>query len=309
MGDDVELRNIRTFARIAEVGSFTRVADELGYTQSAVTMQIKQLERELGCSLFERLGRNIRLTPEGERLVSAATRMLQAADEASRVAEGDGEVTGRLRIGAADSLLMSEMPGVLAEFLRRCPKVSVSTHQGLLDEEFAMLRRNDIDVLLFLDERVYHPEWVRVMETPASVGFYASPRNSLVGKRRVPLERVMSESLYLSERSVGYRRVLEQAVCARGLELSPRVECGNTELLIQLAAQTGGVTFLPDHAVARRVAAGELAPLDVDLSDPDLWHQLVHHKNKVVTPQMRIFMELVAARLNPSGADDVSTEA
>ncbi len=297
MGDGVELRNIRTFARIAEVGSFTRVADELGYTQSAVTMQIKQLERELGCELFERVGRRIRLTPGGERLVPIAHTMLQAAEEASSIAQDPGEVTGTLRIGALDSLLMSELPRVLCDLSRAYPKVCVSTHQGLLDEEFAMLRRNDIDILLFLDERVDYPEWVKVMEVPGEAGFYAAAGNPLAAEKGVPLERALAAPLYLTERNVAYRRALEQAVCARGLTLEPRAECGNTSLLIQLTQSTGGLTFLPAKATSAAVAAGRLAPVDVRMEPLDIWYQMVHHKNKVVTPQMRLFIELVGKRL------------
>lgn len=292
----MELRCIRTFARIAEVGSFTGVASELGYTQSAVTMQIKQLEREIGCELFERMGRNIRLTAEGERLVPVAHAMLQAADEASRIAQAPGEVAGTLRIGASDSMLMSDLPAILLELAKTYPKVSISTHQGLLEEEFAMLRRNDVDVLLFLDERVYYPEWVKVLEVPAKVRFYAAADNPLVGKKHVSLEEVLACPLYLTERAVSYRRVLEQAICARGLEARPRIECGNTDLLIRVTSQTAGVTFLPEHATRAAARAGLLAPIDVDLEPLDLWHQMVHHKNKVVTPQMRLFMDLVSAR-------------
>ncbi|MDO4849843.1 MAG: LysR family transcriptional regulator [Coriobacteriia bacterium] len=293
----MELRCIRTFSRIAEVGSFTRVASELGYTQSAVTMQVKQLERELGCDLFERVGRNIRLTPEGERLVPVAHTMLQAADEAARIAREPGEVVGSLRIGALDSLLMSVLPGVLSDLSRTYPKVCVSTHQGLLDEEFAMLRRNDIDILLFLDERVNYPEWVKVMEKPGAAGFYAAAGNPMAAEKDVPLERALAAPLYLTERSVAYRKALEQAVCARGLALEPRVECGNTSLLIQLAQSTEGLTFLPAMATSAAVAAGNLAPVDVRLEPVDIWYQMVHHKNKAVTPQMRLFMTLVDAVL------------
>lgn len=297
----MELRCVRTFARIAEVGNFTRVADELGYTQSAVTMQVKQLERELGCELFERMGRKIRLTPEGERLVPIAHSMLQAADEATRIAQEPGEVSGTLRVGAPDSMLMSDLPDVLLELARAYPKVRVSTHQGLLEEEFAMLRRNDIDVLLFLDERTNYPEWVKAMEVPGEVGFFAAASDPLAGKKRVSLEEVLARPLYLTERDVSYRRVLEQAVCARGQVVEPRIECGNTALLIRITAQTDGVTFLPAHATREAVRAGELAPVDVDLASLDLWHQLVYHKNKVITPQMRLFTELVRERLGAGG--------
>lgn len=293
----MELRNIKTFARIAEVGSFTRVATELGYTQSAVTMQVKQLERELGCVLFERLGRSVRLTPEGERLLPVANRMLQAADEASRIAQKPGEVSGTLRIGVSDSLLVGVLAPVLSELSRTYPRVCASTHQQMPDEQFAMLRRNDIDVLLLLDERMERPEWVKVFEVPAEVGFVAAATDPLARRTKVPLEEVLSRPLFLTERDVSYRTGLDERIWARGLEATPRVECGNTAFLAELVEGCGGVSFLPSCAVRAAVAAGRLAHLDVDFERLDLWHQAIVRKNKVMTPQMRLFLELVQREL------------
>lgn len=293
----MELRNIKTFARIAEVGSFTRVATELGYTQSAVTMQVKQLERELGCVLFERLGRSVRLTPEGERLLPVANRMLQAADEASRIAQKPGEVSGMLRIGVSDSLLVGVLAPVLSELSRTYPRVCASTHQQMPDEQFAMLRRNDIDVLLLLDERMERPEWVKVFEVPAEVGFVAAATDPLARRTKVPLEEVLSRPLFLTERDVSYRTGLDERIWARGLEATPRVECGNTAFLTELVEGCGGVSFLPSCAVRAAVAAGRLAHVDVDFERLDLWHQAIVRKNKVVTPQMRLFLELVQREL------------
>lgn len=293
----MELRNIKTFARIAEVGSFTRVATELGYTQSAVTMQVKQLERELGCVLFERLGRSVRLTPEGERLLPVANRMLQAADEASRIAQKPGEVSGTLRIGVSDSLLVGVLAPVLSELSRTYPRVCASTHQQMPDEQFAMLRRNDIDVLLLLDERMERPEWVKVFEVPAEVGFVAAATDPLARRTKVPLEEVLSRPLFLTERDVSYRTGLDERIWARGLEATPRVECGNTAFLAELVEGCGGVSFLPSCAVRAAVAAGRLAHVDVDFERLDLWHQAIVRKNKVVTPQMRLFLELVRREL------------
>lgn len=293
----MELRNIKTFARIAEVGSFTRVATELGYTQSAVTMQVKQLERELGCVLFERLGRSVRLTPEGERLLPVANRMLQAADEASRIAQKPGEVSGMLRIGVSDSLLVGVLAPVLSELSRTYPRVCASTHQQMPDEQFAMLRRNDIDVLLLLDERMERPEWVKVFEVPAEVGFVAAATDPLARRTKVPLEEVLSRPLFLTERDVSYRTGLDERIWARGLEATPRVECGNTAFLAELVEGCGGVSFLPSCAVRAAVAAGRLAHVDVDFERLDLWHQAIVRKNKVVTPQMRLFLELVQREL------------
>lgn len=298
----METRSARTFARIAEVKNFTKVAEELGYTQSAVTMQVKQLERELGCTLFERMGRTIRLTPEGERLVPIAHRLLQASEEAARIAQAPDDVRGTLRIGAIDSMLVSDLPGILAQLTRTYPHVRISTHQGTLDDEFTMLKRNDIDVLLFLDRQIYIPECIRALEVPGGAGFFAGAQSPLARKRRIPLEKILEQPLYLTERNISYRTALEHAVNAQGLELTPQIECGSTEALVQLCAHTGGVTYLPARACAAAVRSGGLIRLDVDLPELGLWYQLVYHRNKVVTPQMELFIALVREHLAGTSA-------
>ena len=247
--------------------------------------------------LFERLGRSVRLTPEGERLLPVANRMLQAADEASRIAQKPGEVSGTLRIGVSDSLLMGVLAPVLSELSHTYPRVCASTHQQMPDEQFAMLRRNDIDVLLLLDERMERPEWVKVFEVPAEVGFVVAATDPMARRARVPLEEVLSRPLFLTERDVSYRAGLDERIWARGLEATPRVECGNTAFLAELVEGCGGVSFLPSCAVRAAVAAGRLAHVDVDFERLDLWHQAIVRKNKVVTPQMRLFLELVQREL------------
>ena len=81
----MEIRNLTTFIRVAELQSFSRAAEQLGYSQSAVTVQIRQLEKELGTLLFERIGRHVRLTEEGEALVERAVAVLRAVQEAENV--------------------------------------------------------------------------------------------------------------------------------------------------------------------------------------------------------------------------------
>ena len=83
----MELRNLISFIRAAELQSFSKTAEQLGYSQSAVTMQLKQLEEELGISLFERIGKRVKLTQAGERFLPRALEVLEAVGRAQQVAQ------------------------------------------------------------------------------------------------------------------------------------------------------------------------------------------------------------------------------
>mgnify|MGYP003266395477 FL=1 len=138
----MEIRNIRTFVRIAELQNFSKAAEQLGYSQSAVTMQIKQLEEELDTQLFDRIGKHIRLTQTGHRFLPRALDILDAVRRAESITRDPEDVTGTLRIGTAESLLISVFPPIFMEFGRLCPHVEVSTQTALLSDLFGMLQQN-----------------------------------------------------------------------------------------------------------------------------------------------------------------------
>ena len=107
------ITQLSTFLKIVEQNSFSAAADSLGYAQSTVTTQIKQLEEELGCQLFDRLGKTIVLTPQGEKLIAYAEKMLQLEREIHLEISDEEEPTGVLKIGVSESLCYSRVPEAL----------------------------------------------------------------------------------------------------------------------------------------------------------------------------------------------------
>ena len=293
----MEIRTIATFVRIAELKSFSRAARQLGYSQSAVTMQMKQLEEEFQVPLFERVGKGIALTQAGERLLPKALELLAAARALQETTRPPLEVTGKLRVGTAESLLISVLPPVLMEFGRLCPKAEVSTCTGPIQELFRMLRQNEIDVLYFLDEKTNFPYWVKVMERQEPAFFVASSANALAGRANVTLERLLQEPFVLTERGISYRYAMEQALAEKGMELHPFLETGNTDVITKLLLENQGVSFLPEFVVREYLKSGRLTILDVACPGIQMWSQLVYHRDKYMTPQLERFLELMKSRL------------
>ena len=125
MAASLDLDQLRTFVTIAETGSFTRAADVVFKTQSAVSMQMRRLEERIGKPIFARDGRASRLTEEGERLLGYARRMVRLADE-TVAAFDDTELSGSVRLGTPDDYADRFLPEVLARFSRSNPRVEVS---------------------------------------------------------------------------------------------------------------------------------------------------------------------------------------
>lgn len=292
----MEIRNLITFVRITEVRNFSKTAEQLGYSQSAVTMQIKQLEAELQVQLFERIGKKAKLTQAGQRLLPYALDILSAAGKAESIAREPEQISGKLRIGTCESYVISVLPPVFMEMGERCPGVEISTHTAPVPDLIDMLRQNDIDILYFLDEKLYFPEWIKVMEQPENIYFVSSSSSPLARMKKIPISRLVEEPLYLTEKGISYRYAMEQALAAAGYELHPRLEVGNTDVITRFLLKNKGISFLPEYVVKDDVAEGRLAILDTECPRIVMWSQLAYHRNKYVTPQMKLFLEFMQNR-------------
>ena len=297
----MEIRNLMTFVRIAEIQNFSKTAEQLGYSQSAVTMQIKQLETELHAQLFERIGKQVKLTQAGERLLPHALEILNTVRKAERISQEPEQISGKLRIGTCESLVISMLPPVILEMSQLCPHVEISTHTALVPDLFQMLRQNDIDILYFLDEKHDSPEWIKVSERPEKIFFVASVESSLAGQSRIPIERLLEEPLFLTEKGISYRYAMEQLLAAKGYELHPFWEVGNTDVITRFLLKNKGISFLPEYVVHDYLEQGDLIVLDTECNDIIMWSQLAYHRHKYVTPQMNLFLDLMTKRIPPAG--------
>ncbi len=121
----LDLDQLRTFVAICDAGSFTRAAETVHKTQSAVSMQMRRLEERIGKPIFGRDGRSAKLTEEGERLLGYARRLIRLSDE-TVAAFDDEELSGRVRLGTPDDYADRFLPEILARFSRSNPRVEVT---------------------------------------------------------------------------------------------------------------------------------------------------------------------------------------
>ena len=263
-------------------------------------MQIKQLEAELHTQLFERIGKHVTLTQAGERLLPYALEILRSVSKAESSIQEPEQISGKLRIGTCESYIISILPPVISDFNRLCPHVEVSLRTALVQDLFRMLRQNEVDIIYFLDEKIYFPEWIKVSEEPERLFFVASSDSPLAGKKQLPIERLLQESLYLTEKGISYRYALEQLLAEKGYELHPILEVGNTDIITCFLLDNKGISFLPEYVVREYIDNGRLASLDTELGDIVLWSQLVYHRNKFITPQMNLFLKMLMKYIQKS---------
>lgn len=155
----LDLDQLQTFVAIADSGSFTRAAEEVFRTQSAVSMQMRRLEERIGKPLFERDGRTNRLTEEGERLLSYARRMLSLNRE-TLAAFDDRRLEGSLRIGTPDDYADRFLPEIMARFTRSNPRVELTVICEPTANLVEHLKRGHLDLALVTHDGTKSPSEV-----------------------------------------------------------------------------------------------------------------------------------------------------
>jgi len=152
----LDIDQLRTFMAIADTGSFTRAADVVFKTQSAVSMQMKRLEERVGKPLFERDGRASRLTEDGERLLAYARRLMRLNDE-TLAAFAEAELTGRVRLGTPDDYADRFLPEILVRFARSHPRAEVTVICAQTTDLVTMMREDELDVAIITHVRALGP--------------------------------------------------------------------------------------------------------------------------------------------------------
>ena len=290
----MELRQLSTFIRVAQFKSFSRAAESLGYSQSAVTVQIQQLEEELNTRLFDRMGKHIALTVPGSEFLERAYEVLNEVNKAKRAVSGGGELHGRLQIGTIESLCCTKLPGVLRAYWAQHPKVLVRVITGEPEALIARMERGELDLIYILDEPQYNNSWRKLMERREDVVFVASPRLAqALGDTALTVERLLAQPFYLTERDTNYRRVLDRFLAAREMALTPVLECSNTSCIIRILEQHQGGSLLPWYAVEQSVRQGTLSLLHVSDFRVTLYRQIFSHREKWPTREMEEFVRLV----------------
>lgn len=293
----MELRELTTFLQVAQLKSFSKAARQLGYSQAAVTIQVKQLEQELGVHLFDRIGKQTTLTHQGSIFYEYASSVVRDLARARDAVADPKELTGRLCLGTIESICAAILPPILTEYHRLHPKVSISIITDSPETLLDMMNSNAIDVVYFLDKRMYDPKWVKLLEEPEKIIFVASSDYPLSkghpGQKPLTLEEIIREPFILTEKNASYRFILDQYLASKGWEIQPFLETGNTDFIIDFLRRGLGVSFLPEFTVKKDMKGGRLTALDVQDFHLSPWRQVVYHKDKWVTREMAEFFRLV----------------
>lgn len=283
----MEIRCLKTFIQVAERSSFTKAAEALSYTQSTVSSQIKQLETELNTQLFERINHTVTLTATGKALLDRAHRIINLVEE-MRVDSSETEsCEAPVRFAMAPSVCSVMMGKTYLTFHKMFPSVFVEILEADTDRMLHLLNHNDADLVFLVDRREISRDYIVASEKKEAVHFVASKDFPLCKKKNLRIEEVLRYPFFLSEKGISYRRIFDEKLAEHNLTITPVVEMGNTQLLLELVELGGGISLLPDYITQKSYNEGKIEYLDVKNFDIEIWRQLIYHKNKWVSPAMK----------------------
>jgi DNA-binding transcriptional LysR family regulator len=256
-----DTRQLTAFSSLARLGSFTRAAQELYLTQSAISHAIKALEEQAGCRLFERAGRRVALTQSGEQFLRHVDKILGEMKAARR---GLDELSrwghGRLRLGASTTACQYILPTVLREFKQSFPKCVISIDPGDHARQLDQLLNNHIDLALMLEPEG-QKELAFVPLFSDEMRFLVSPGHPWARANRVQRDTIAEETLIVYNHTSYTFRLLKDYFRTEDMPLTNILELGSMEAIKELVKIGLGVGVLAPWVAVNELASGALVSL------------------------------------------------
>ena len=286
-------KSLVTFKTILEVGSFQKAADKLGYTQSTVTFQIKQLEEELALKLFEKIGRRMELTQAGKDIMPYVDMILQGTEQISNYGKSLSEITGSLKLAIPDSILIYNMQPFMQAFTHEAPNVQLIVNSIQSGEINPSIADGTADIGINCEKDSYPDSVVHKKLGKYKAVLVASPfaNNNLLDfitpHQRKPI------SLICNEPDGYYQLDMDKYLSEKDILLNPPMKVQSIEAVKRCVMNNLGIAVVPTYSIGEELKNGSLMPVKTELDEKTYDSFYIYHKNKWISPQMELALDLL----------------
>ena len=290
----VNLDLYRVFYTVAKCGSLTRAAEELYISQPAVSQSIKQLENQLGVSLFKRTHRGMELSENGGKLIfKEVERALELFNQAeNRIEQTKQDATGTIRIGASDTIFEYFLADKIVDYHGKFPAVKIELMADFTPDTIEKLKANKCDVA-FVNLPIEVDAELRLEENCARLNDIFIVGNGYAELSQAPLslDKLKKYPLIVMDKNTVARRSLDSFLRSVGVELNPAIEVGSWDLMKRLVSKGMGVGVIPRQYALRELQSGELFELQTDPVLPVRSVGMLLPKNQPVSYALHSFIE------------------
>ena len=293
-----------TLLKVYELGNYTRAAEKLSLTQPAVSQHIKQLERELNVTIFDRTGSKIRPTPEGKLVIQYAERVVSLYETLQQALVDHRHTIDRLRVGITHTSESNIVSEVLAKYTEQNDNMKITIQTDTISNLYEMLRTYKIDIAV-VEGAVSDPAMRSILLDTDSLVLAVSNEHPLAKKESVSVEALRSERMILRLPSSGTRNLFAAHLESRGIsidEFNVVLEVDNIATIKDLVRRNYGVSILARSACMDELRKGKITVLPVEnLSMVREVNILYHHTfahTEVLKDIVRIYNEIAGGGIN-----------
>ena len=288
------LHQFKIFQAVAKHGGFNRASKDLHLSQPGISINIKNLEEELGVKLFERLGRTIQLTAAGRIVEEYGTRLMGGLTEMRQAIEDmKGLEVGQIRCGAATTVGIYLLPKLLVQFKQRFPKVEtqLSVERSAKIEE--KILSNDLDLGFVGDSFGTAPRLEIRASFRDELGMITPRSHELARFRKVSAKKLDVLPLILGPRGSYTRQIIEKNLDRVGIPYRCVMEVENTEVIKAAVAEGLGISIISLARIQQEVKTGLLKPVKISGVSIERQFKLITVKNRTVSSPLKAFLELI----------------
>ncbi|MEM8867437.1 MAG: LysR family transcriptional regulator [Verrucomicrobiota bacterium] len=292
----MHVENFKIFSDLVESESFSRAAKLNSITQSAVSQQLRAMEKHFSILIVDRSQKQFRLTREGQKLYQSAKEILYLYDKLnSELQEMKKIISGTIHISTVYSIGLHELPPYVKAFIAKYPEVNIRVEYRRANMVYEDILSNSIDLGL-----VAYPQKHKQLEVlpfhDDVLILVVSPDNPLSKRKTVDLEEIAGQKFIGFEPDIPTRKATDQIFREAGIESDPVMEFDNVETVKRAVEINAGIAILPQTTVIREEAQGLLKVIKFKNKTYRRPLALIHRKGRVLTPAMKKLIDLLSSK-------------
>ena len=280
-------KSLVTFKTILEMGSFQKAADKLGYTQSTVTFQIKQLEEELALKLFEKIGRHMELTQAGKDIMPYVDMILQGAEQIGNYGKSLSVISGSLKMA------IYNMQPFIRAFAHEAPNVQLVINSIQSGEINQSVVDGTADIGINCEKESYPDSVIHKQLGNYKAVLVASPFVDISLLDFVTPHQRKPFSLICNEPDGYYQLDMDKYLAERDIVLNAPMKVQSIEAVKRCVINNLGIAVVPTYSIGEELKSGSLMPIKTELDEKKYNSFYIYHKNKWISPQMELAMNLM----------------
>ncbi len=292
----MNIQNFKIFSDLVESESFSRAAKLNGITQSAVSQQLRAMEKHFNILIVDRSQKRFRLTREGQKLHESALEVLKLYNGLNiELQEMKKVISGTIHISTVYSIGLHSLPPYVKSFLKKYPKVNIRVEYRRASMVYEDVLSNTIDLGLVAFPQKHKQLDILPFDVDKLV-VVASPEHHLANEEEIDVQRLNHEKFVVFEPDIPTRKATDNIFKEENIEVDPVMEFDNVETVKRAVEINAGMAIVPRTTVAREEAQGLLKVIEFKDKEYERPLALIHRKGRILAPAMRKLIELLTAK-------------